>query len=148
VAGFPNTLIFGQLWVDALDLIPLELGWKYGFPKQQKSIKISEDNSGIDWRATSFNGQPLTDIEAQAILPLPGWLLRPFAGARVIFPTLRTYAEMRFEKIGRVSVVRVTSANLSYLEQLGVRVKPDLGLYLQDARLFLGPPQQMLGAVL
>lgn len=131
---------FPHLWVDCNDPSPLEIGWRYGFPKGPASILLEQRGNELCIEASDDQARVLT-ARARNIVPVPASLATALAFGEGVFPLTGQKARLRLDRGERASLLRVEAWDGPVLRDSGVRSKPMVGLWLEKAVLSLGPPQ-------
>ncbi len=131
---------FPRLWVDASDPLPLELGRAYGFPKEPGSIDWRRSERGLEVTVTDARGVALA-LGCHELRSLPPGLVTFFAALRADFPSTGHQAQLRLLDARRAALLRVRRWEAPRGAQWGLAGGPSLGVWLEGARLWVGPPE-------
>lgn len=130
---------FPRLWVDSNDPSPLEIGWRYGFPKVPARIIMEQTENGLCIEASDDREHVLT-ARVNSIVPIPASLVTALAFGEGVFPLTGQKARLQLDRGERAALMRVEEWDSPALRDWGVKRKPAVGLWLEKAGLSLGPP--------
>lgn len=138
-----SEMTFPHLWLESPAPIPLELGWHYGFPKYEASLTWVRNGRAIRLEAQDDRGSILS-FKGSTLGRLPVAPVVAASAFRGVFPITGRQAPMWFESARRVSFLYVRQFTAPRLEPLGRMGRSPLGLWLEQATLFLGSPVEPL----
>ncbi|GEM_PF-4044857 len=130
---------FPRLWVDSNDPSPLEIGWRYGFPKGPASILMEQTGNRLSIEASDDQEHVLT-ARANSMVPVPASLATALTFGEGVFPLTGQKARLRLDRGQRAALLRVEEWEGPALTDWGVKSKPRVGLWLEKAVLSLGLP--------
>lgn len=134
-----SELTFPQLWVESPDPTPLELGWHYGFPKEEATLAWMQDGRTVQMDAWDSQG-PILSFEGRIFGRLPAGAVLAASAFRGLFPKTGRKAPMWVESAARVSFLHIRQFTAPRLEMSGTPGRSPVGLWLEQATLFLGAP--------
>ena len=130
---------FPQLWVDSPDAAPLELGWRYGFPKGSAAISVEQDADQLRVESFVEDGSVLS-LAAGFGANVPAIMATALAFGEGVFPLARQKARLRLDGGEGARLLSVRQWNAPALERWGITGPPRFGLWLKDTVLSLGRP--------
>ncbi|MBI4498499.1 MAG: hypothetical protein HY689_11435 [Chloroflexi bacterium] len=134
-----STVTFPALWVDSPDRLPLDLGWRYGFPKYPAAVELIAEGRRVLARAADAQGE-LLRAEGWRTVPLPGRAVAAVAALRAVFPVSGLEAALRLGRVERAALLVVRRLWLPRLDALGLTGPTLGGLWLEGVRLDLSEP--------
>ena len=135
---------FPRLWLDTPDPVPLELGWRYGFPKTTGAIDFNFNHSGRSVHiAASDEEGAIMVADCGRTLPLPAALFSVLAAGDALFPSTGLRARMRLVDASKASLLRIRRWELPRLERWGLGGRAVFGFWLEGARIALDAPREL-----
>lgn len=130
---------FPALWVDSPDRLPLDLGWRYGFPKYPAAANLNDDGRRITATGSDAEGA-LIEAEGWKLVTVPVRVVAAAALMRAVFPASGLSAVLRLEHIETAWLLLPRRLRLPRLEGLGLTGPTVAGLWLEGVLLYLSEP--------